>query len=184
MALPGRSRLRVANAQGSSGQGLNTESLPDRAEPARVRVRPGHTRSSPTSNEFSCTAQGQAEGKLLPRWRKRRLRRERYILHALNLLASFSAHVCGPGLSERPAAHTKCDVKRHGRTYIDACISMSFLAVPAKAPSRIPRGEITTEPLAFRYNPSRRQSRTAGYAADCRGTFEKWPRELRSTFCG
>jgi hypothetical protein len=35
---------------------------------------------------------------------------------------------------------------------------MSFLAVPAKAPSRIPRGEITTEPLAFRYNPSRRQS--------------------------
>jgi hypothetical protein len=35
---------------------------------------------------------------------------------------------------------------------------MSFPAVPAEGASRLPRGEITTEPLTFRYNPSRRQS--------------------------
>jgi hypothetical protein len=54
----------------------------------------------------------------------------------------------------------KCDVKRRARTYIDTCISMSFLAVPAEGASQTPQGETATEQPAFRYNPSRRQSRT------------------------
>jgi hypothetical protein len=110
-------------------------------------------RTHPTLSEFSYIGQSRGEGKPLRRWRKRRLRRERDILHASDLLAFFSC-LWTLVLSTCPNAQT--NLKRREGTYTEACISPPFFGARQNLASE--RKKATTEELTFRYNPSRRQS--------------------------
>jgi hypothetical protein len=94
-------------------------------------------RTHPTLSEFSYIGQSRGEGKPLRRWRKRRLRRERDILHASDLLAFFSC-LWTLVLSTCPNAQT--NLKRREGTYTEACISPPFFGARQNLRRRLPRG--------------------------------------------
>ena len=95
-------------------------------------------RTHPTLSEFSYIGQSRGGGKPLPRWRKRRLRRERDILHASDLHAFFS---CCVALVLSTRLHAQSNLKRREGTYIEACISPPFFGARQNLRRRLPRGE-------------------------------------------
>jgi hypothetical protein len=102
----------------------------DRSDKHRERTsRRAQRKDHPTLSEFSYIGQSRGEGKPLPRWRKRRLRRERDILRASDLLAFFS---CCVALVLSTRLHAQSNPKAARADIHRGLYFSAFLRCPAK----------------------------------------------------